>query len=572
LPDAPLVAQELETAAATASTRGAHRAAARAFERSADLSPDTNDSVRRLTAAAGEAQVAGRLDEGDELIERALDLTEDPLRRAEAMHLRGRGLVWHGEPALAHALLMREADRVHSLSPGTAAMMLAEAVLPCGMIGDVPMTLETARAARTAAAGIGGVHDVLTAVALAGALLLNGEGREARPLLQRRLPALRTPDALHAPGDLVATAAHMFVWLEDYSTAADLYDRVVASGRAASSPGALPYALAGRSELGFRTGRWSNAVADATEAIELSDEIGQPAIAAWALTCLAMIEAAYGQTDACREHVDRGWRLAESTGAAAGRPFAGAALGLLELGLGQPDAAVAALEPVAEITEANGLRAPHIVHWEPDLIEALVRLGRPEEAARSLDKLENQARRAESAWALAATARCRGLLASEEDVEKRFEEALDHHRRMGSPFERARTELCYGERLRRAGQRTRARAPLRAALTGFGRLGAKPWADRARVELKATGERVRRHDPSARDRLTPHELQVAFLVADGATNREAAASLFVTSKTIEFHLGRIYRKLGIRSRTELSLRIRNGDPLFAQAPGIQAGA
>jgi DNA-binding CsgD family transcriptional regulator len=548
-------------------TRHRH-ALAQTFRTTANYMPSAETSDPYLSSA----QVAGRLAEGDELIERALELTEDPLRRAKAQHLRGRGLVWRGEPAAAHALLTREADRVNSLSPGTAAMMLAEAVLPCGMIGDVPMTLETARAARTAAAGVGGVQEVFAAVALAGALQLNGEGREARELLQRQLPALRTPDALRAPGDLVATAAHGFVWLEDYPTAADLYDRVVACGREASSPAALPYALAGRSELGFRTGRWSNAVADATEAIELSEEMGQFAIAGWALACLAMIEAAYGQSDSCREHVDRGWRLAESTGAAAGRPFAGAALGLLELGLGHPDAAVAALEPVAQITEANGVRAPHIVHWAPDLVEALARLGRPEEAARSLDKLEGQARRANSSWALAATARCRGLLAGDDDIEQRFGEALNHHQRTRSPFERARTELCYGERLRRAGQRTRARTPLRAALTSFDRLGAEPWSDRARVELKATGERVRRRDPSARDRLTPHELQVAFLVADGATNREAAASLFVTSKTIEFHLGRIYRKLGVRSRTELSVRIRNGDPLFAHARGIQADA
>jgi DNA-binding CsgD family transcriptional regulator len=560
------VAQALEAAAATASARGAHRAAARALERSADLSPDTDETVRRLTEAAGEAQVAGRLAEADELIERALGLTEDPLRRAEAMHLRGRGLAWQGEPARAHTLLVREADRVQSLSPGTAAMMLAEAVLPIGMIGDVPMTLQTARAARTAAAGIGGMHEVFTAIGFAAALLLNGEGREARRLLERQLPALRTADALRAPGDLVATAAHGFVWLEDYSTAADLYDRVVAAGRAASSPTALPYALAGRSELAFRTGRWSNAVADATEAVDLSEEMGQPAVTGWALVCLALIEAAYGQTDSCREHVDRGWRLAEATGAAAVRPFAGAALGLLELGLGHPDAAVAALEPVAEITEANGLRAPHIVHWAPDRVEALVRLGRSDEAAQTLDTLEYQARRADSVWALAAAARCRGLLAGEDDVEQQFGEALDHHQRMPSPFERARTQLCYGERLRRAGQRVHARVPLRAALTTFDRLRAEPWSDRARVELKATGESVPRRDPSARDRLTPHELQVAFLVANGATNREAAASLFVTSKTIEFHLGRIYRKLGIRSRTELALRIRNGDQPRLEAP------
>jgi DNA-binding NarL/FixJ family response regulator len=127
------------------------------------------------------------------------------------------------------------------------------------------------------------------------------------------------------------------------------------------------------------------------------------------------------------------------------------------------------------------------------------------------------------------------------------------HARTEMPFERARTELCYGERLRRARRRAEARDQLHAALETFQRLGAEPWADRARNELRATGETVRR-DPSASDELTLQELQVALKVAEGATNREAAAAMFLSPKTIEAHLSRIYSKLGVRSRTELAHR------------------
>jgi len=121
-----------------------------------------------------------------------------------------------------------------------------------------------------------------------------------------------------------------------------------------------------------------------------------------------------------------------------------------------------------------------------------------------------------------------------------------------TPFERARTELAWGEQLRRSGRRTEARERLNRALQIFDRLGAAPWAERARGELRASGQSVLTPEQRAEDALTPQELQVAAIVAGGATNREAAAALFLSVKTIEFHLGHVYRKLGIRSRTELA--------------------
>jgi DNA-binding NarL/FixJ family response regulator len=148
------------------------------------------------------------------------------------------------------------------------------------------------------------------------------------------------------------------------------------------------------------------------------------------------------------------------------------------------------------------------------------------------------------------------LLAASGEFEAHFERALAWHEQVAGPFERARTELCFGERLRRARRRTEARAWLRRALRAFDACGAEAWAGQARRELAATGERVRPRRPDTVDELTPQELQVALLVAEGATNREAAAALFVTPKTIETHLRNAYRKLGVRSRVELSRRIR----------------
>jgi DNA-binding NarL/FixJ family response regulator len=163
------------------------------------------------------------------------------------------------------------------------------------------------------------------------------------------------------------------------------------------------------------------------------------------------------------------------------------------------------------------------------------------------------AERTGGAWAAAVTARCRALLGPDADVEEHGHAALAAHARVDMPFERARTELVIGERLRRARRRADAREPLERALATFVRLGAEPWAERARTELRATGGRAAEPaDAPPVEELTPHELQVALLVAQGLTNREVGSALFLSPKTIEHHLSAIYRKLGLRSRTQLA--------------------
>src|SRR5262249_17887879 len=161
---------------------------------------------------------------------------------------------------------------------------------------------------------------------------------------------------------------------------------------------------------------------------------------------------------------------------------------------------------------------------------------------------EESARAKGQPWARARAARARGLLASDEAFERVFDEALSVHAQTPDVFETARTRTAYGARLRRGGRRVPAPEGLRAAVRAVDALGAVPWSNLARIELEATGETARKRDPSTLDQLTPQELQIAFLLADGRTTREAAASMFLSPKTIEYHLRNVYRKLDVRSR------------------------
>jgi len=187
----------------------------------------------------------------------------------------------------------------------------------------------------------------------------------------------------------------------------------------------------------------------------------------------------------------------------------------------------------------------------PDLIEAAVRAGRTEGAQVALARLEQFTHAASPVWALALVARCRGQLSAGPTAERHFGEALRLHGESDRPFEQARTELLYGEFLRRAGRRTEGRRHLRAALEAFERLRAVPWEERARRELRASGERARERDPSTLDQLTAQELQIAQFVATGQTNKEIAARLFLSPRTIDYHLRKIFSKLGISSRAEV---------------------
>jgi DNA-binding CsgD family transcriptional regulator len=188
----------------------------------------------------------------------------------------------------------------------------------------------------------------------------------------------------------------------------------------------------------------------------------------------------------------------------------------------------------------------------------LSRLGRPEEARAAADVYLPAAEAKGQPFALARAARARALLAGDDGYVEQYETALRHHEATPDIFERARTQLYYGERLRRTRRRVDARKQLRAALKAFDQLGAAPWAERALTELQATGETARVRDDSYRLQLTPQELQVALILAEGTTTREAAARLYLSPKTIEYHLRHVYDKLEIRSREELRTALLAG--------------
>ncbi len=461
---------------------------------------------------------------------------------------------------VANALLVDEAQLIRDVDLERAATMLAEACVGCFLSADFRSAAANARDAFDLAARASPGVQAFAGVMLAAALVFDGERAQASALLDSFLPLLRLADPLSEAGELVSVAAQCYFWLDRYDIASELLTKLTESARKASAPSSLLVPLCCRAELDMRVGRWPIASAQFHEAADLGEEMADSVFAAYAPECLARLAAAAGQEQLSRDHAARALSLIDPQHNEFGRLYVHSALGLLELGLGRMDAAMEHLASARDLAEQHGLAEPNVVHWQADLIEAHIRAGKPDAARVALAAFEDQAEHTGGHWALGTAARCRGLLADDPEQHSWFEGAVEHLEAATAPFEIARTHLCHGERLRRAGRRTDARHALRLASDSFDELGATPWATRAQLELRATGETPRRRsDDIDRDQLTAHEMQVAVIVAGGASNREAAAALFLSPKTIEFHLAHIYRKLGVRTRTELAgVAVRQG--------------
>jgi DNA-binding CsgD family transcriptional regulator len=561
------VAAVLEEAALSARRRGGLAESASAFERAADLTGGLPERARRLREAANDARLAGRVRKALELLERALADASTPGEQARIQHLRGVIEMWHGQPGAAAKLMRAEATAIEMDDPERAARMLTDAAWAFFVAGEIAEGAGSAEEAHAIGERVGGVAATRAGGGLGIALLLTGDSRKAEPLLAEYQRSLALEDPVgESAYQLLRPAGQVLTWFEAYEPAREMLASTIDSARKRSALGTLPYALASLSELDFRTGNWAAAYANASEAVRIADEIDQQTTRSFSLACLALIEGAQGRENDCATHANDALRLAyPHIGSVVA--YANAALGLLELSCGKPDLAVQHLEQLRRRVNEHGLKDPAVIPWRADLIEAYVRVGRRDDAVRELAAFQEDAEATARRWALAAAARCRGLLAGSDAFEAAFGQAVELHQLTTTPFELARTTLCLGERLRRERRRSDAREPLRSALATFERLGAKPWADRARNELDATGETVRRSDPNAADQLTAQELQVALLVAKGATNREAGAALFLSPKTIETHLGRVYRKLNLRSRTELASRLA-GDQVLARTPSV----
>jgi DNA-binding CsgD family transcriptional regulator len=555
----PEAADALALVADRARDRSGFAAASAAFERSARLSSDDGARVERLAGAAESAWEGGAADRALGLVDEALESSPEAALRSRLLLLRGRIALQSGFLPDARAQLREAARAIEAADPLGAASVLTYVVFTCHFEGRIEEALDVARKARALVAADGSAGDLRMDYVLGRSLLLAGHTEAGTPLLDRMVDAVRASE--NPPRTQLAAASVVTSVLERPRENKELVARVLELARD-EGPMALVFSLSVSAETELRANRLKRSVASATEGLELARELGQSNIMATFLVALSKVDALQGADDAFREHAAEARSVLEPAGMALPLEQLRSSEGLLELGIGRLDQAVDVLANsagrIAEMALFDRDAMP-----EPDLVEALVRLGRPTEARAAFDAWNERGVPREVTIGGALAARCEGLLTRDDAFSALFSRAIEGHAALEDTFGEARTRLCFGERLRRAGLRVEARNELRAALETFERLGAAPWAERARVELRATGERLRRQE-EARDELTPQELQVALQVAEGKTNKEVAAAMFLSPKTIEFHLGRIFRKLGVASRTELARRISaEAQPAFA---------
>jgi DNA-binding CsgD family transcriptional regulator len=542
------VAVELERSAGRAQVRGGVAAAAAFLDRAVELTLDPARRVDRALTAANAKLQAGAFDAALALLATAEAGPLDERQRAQADLLRGRIAFISGHILDAPLLLLKAARQFESADLGLARETYLDA-------------LGAALYAGRLAVG-GGVREVAEAVRWAPAspqpargsdLLLDGlalritEGYAAgTPVLKRALQAFRSGHISTAEGMrwlwLVCQVAIM-TW--DWETWRLLSARQVSLARDAGAVVALPVALIALSTLLAWTGDFAAAAALIDEAEEINEATRsqlhfQPyaalQIAAWQgdeATATALIE---GSVPKARRRGE-GLALACIDWATA----------VLYNGLGRYEKALAAAQQASE--HPQELWSTLIL---PELIEAAVRSGRTARGAEALDLLVETTRAAGTDWALGIEARSRALLASNQAAEDLYREAVDRLGRSGLRMELARAHLLYGEWLRRQRRRGDARDQLRAACEIFVSAGAGAFAERARTELRATGERAPKRTAETRDDLTTREAHIARLAGQGASNPEIAAQLFISPATVAYHLRKVFAKLGISSRSQLA--------------------
>ncbi|MFF5205087.1 helix-turn-helix transcriptional regulator [Streptosporangium sp. NPDC000396] len=529
------VAAELERTAARASSRSGYAAAATAYERAARLSTRPETRARRLTLAAETAVWAGELDRAGALAEQgggqlAMAAGEDtgqagdPTLRARLTHIRATSDFLRGSPRTAHEALI---DGAAMTDGARAARMLINALHTAWYIG----TPELDRVAALLDALP--LPDGDPMVPIVGFITAVLSRQDAPPPLAAAIDEARRAGA-DSPRDLVQACGIGLAAGQDeevYETARSL----VAEARTLGNIGVLPTLLFFLAETELFRGRHRDALTTATEGLRIARDTGQRQWVSQMTSFLAYLAAVEGDDERCRALADES--LADDP---VGDRWATWALGMLDLGHGRVEAALSRLESMAGSHQVSGTRCV------PDLVEAAVRLGAPERAAEAFARYRTWAGYTRQPWAEALVLRCRALL---EESEEHFTAALKLD---GRPFERARTELLYGEWLRRTRRKADARTQLRAALETFERLTATPWADRARAELNATGSAAPTAPaPGVLARLTPQELQIVRLAAQGLSNRDIAAQLFLSPRTVGYHLYKAYPKLGVASRGEL---------------------
>lgn len=543
-PDAE-AADALQAAAQRAAARGGHDAAAAAFERAAALTAAAELRAARLADAAAAAWSAGQSQRAQEILDRALPLAGAAPLRARIAHLRGSIEAHCGTPSAAYAILVGASELVAATEPERAALMLGEAGQLAWAGGDLARL--TAVADRLAALPAGDRPEFVAAHVITGLSgLLRGDTTATAAKLRA---AVELATTAQQPRVLMGAAAGAMFLGED-SRAIDLFCTAVAKTRVAADVATLPLLLGPLAMVETLTSRYATALADATEGLRLAQETGQHNPAAHLHAVLALVAAVQGRVQDCRDHAETALAQAISYRLGPHAAIASWALAALDLGAGRSEEAFDRLGSLAGAAPGEGNQMVTLMAT-PDFVEAAVRIQRQDAAAARLAALQAWSRETGAPWAQALVARCRALLADDGEQDRYFDEALSLHARGGRPFDTARTQLRYGENLRRRRRRAEARKYLRSAHETFERLGAASWAEQARAELLATGENTRKRDVSAVDQLTPQELQIARFVSAGETNRSIATLMFLSPRTVDYHLRKIFMKLGLSSRAEL---------------------
>jgi DNA-binding CsgD family transcriptional regulator len=551
-PDAD-VATALDAAAARAAARGAPATAAELAERAGTLTPAGEPEQRagRLLNAADLHTLAGDGGRAGTLVEELVDtLSPGPLRaralqRSAYLHPEGGSGRERSECAIAEA--------------GDDDRLLAEIHLT--MANNELLSAEPDLAAVHAEAAAKHARQArdpyLQARALteiAGQRCWRGEGVQRDTLLEADRLA-RQGGGRSVEYTPLSMLGLQLYWVGELAEGRWVLEAELDRARHEGNVEHEGFARAMLVELEVRAGRLSVADAHAQTCLDLGlgTEISNGETGSRALR--ARVDAHLGRVESARDHATRAAALAGRLHYAADEIFARDVLGFLELSLGDGEAAVGWLADLPARVEALGAREPMMFGVDPDLAEALVLAGDLDGARAAQARLEALGHELGRPWAIATALRCRGLIAA---AEGHHEAAIRDHRaalevleHVGQPFERARTLLALGTAERRAKQRGAARASLQAALALFAELGTELWAQRARAEIaRLGGRRV-----ADRDELTPTEQRVAELAAEGRSNREIATELFVSERTVESNLTRVYRKLGIRSRTQLARRL-----------------
>jgi DNA-binding CsgD family transcriptional regulator len=544
------VAAALEAAARRSQLRGGHASAATAFERAAELSDAESTRSRRLAEAAEAAWAAGQPERARGLVTRSL-AKADGHQRVRLLYLSGVIEARSGwlPDALAPVLEAIEGSEDASLT----LEMLYDGYEFASYAGAHDHLDQLTRRADEVEPTAENDRFIATALMAWGSELSGDYARGA--LLAAEAIALA--ERLDDPRCLIlaaVTADREGSWGDGLAYA----NSAVAFARERGLVSVLPQALAAQSTELIGGSRFELGYSVAEEGRRLALDIGQPWTAGWNVGNLATVDALRGQQDEARAHVDVLQQLVAASGARLSI-LDERVLGLLDLTLGRPAEALEHLRGYAA-APAGVLMTPHRVLQLPDVVEAAARAHQLDEAADHLARYQEWVEQFPTPARLSLLARCQAL-AAESDPERHFVRSIELADAL-SPFERARNELVYGEWLRRERRRVDARPHLRTALELFQQLALPPWEERARSELRASGETARRRDPSTRDQLTPQELQIAHLVAEGMTNREIGAQLYLSPRTIDYHLRKVFAKLQIASRTDLA-RIDLGERVSA---------